>query len=346
VITMTRAAEFDIPFPPRISPYVSYVRPRTIAWVREHDLVRSYRAERQLLSWDLPYAAARTYPNAAAPDDMLKIANFFALGFLFDDQADYRSPDSVDRFTRVVHEMIAIPLRPPNTPLALACPATRALHELWQRMTDEMSPRWCDRFAIDYGHFQAANAYEASLSARGEIPDLATYTGLRRITVGILYSLDQTEWAGRYELPARVTVHPLFTALREATTDTVAWMNDIHSHERETRRQDPHNLLTVLAHHHMTTTQAVDKATEMTYAALRRFTRLRGRIPAMLDELRLDDAQRHAVHESVAGMENWIRGNHDWARVSGRYRHTNAASNPEDVLSSYQDEPVPPAVRQ
>ena len=43
-------------------------------------------------AWDLTHAAARIYPNAATRDDLLKIANFFAPGFLFDDQADYRTP--------------------------------------------------------------------------------------------------------------------------------------------------------------------------------------------------------------------------------------------------------------
>jgi hypothetical protein len=201
-------------------------------------------------------------------------------------------------------------------------------------MTNEMSPLWCDRFALDYGRFHAANAYEARLSAHGEIPDLATYTRLRRATVGIFYSLDQTEWAGRYELGPQVLAHPLFAELRETTNDTVAWMNDIHSHERETVRQDPHNLLTVLTHHGMTATQAVTKATDMTYAALHRFIRLRDTVPGILDELRLSDTDRRAVGESVAGMENWLRGNHDWARTTGRYRPADADTPcPEDVLS-------------
>jgi hypothetical protein len=332
---MPQATRFELPFPLRVSPHLSWARPRTIAWARAHDLIRSDDAERRFASWDLTRAAACIYPNAATRDDLLKIANFFALGFLFDDQADYRSAESVDRFVRVVHEMVAIPLRPPSAPLELVCPATRALRELWERMTDEMSPLWCDRFALDYGRFHVAHAYEARLSARGEVPDLVAYTHLRRATVGIIYSLDQTEWAGRYELAPQVLAHPLFAELRAATTDTVAWMNDIHSHERETARHDPHNLLTVLTRHHdMTATQAVDKATAMTYTALHRFVRLRDNVPGMVDQLRLIGSERHAVGESLAGMENWLRGNHDWARATGRYQSTgDAATYSEDLLS-------------
>ncbi len=329
---MPQAVEFDIPVPARTSPYLSWVRPRTMHWVREHDLIRSDDAERQFLSWDLALAAALTFPNAATTDDLLKITNFFAVGFLFDDQADCRSTGSTDRYVRIAHEMLAIPLRPPGAPLELVCPATVALRELWQRMTDEMSPQWCDRFALDYARFHAACAHEARLSVRGEVPDLATYIALRRATVGIFYSLDQTEWAGRYELAPQVVAHPLITELRAITNDIVAWMNDIHSHDRETARQDPHNLLTVLTHHGMIATQALDVATRMTNTALRRFVRLRDEIPDMLDKLGLDSSERHAVGESVAGMENWIRGNHDWARTTGRYRPTDAEVRPEDVL--------------
>jgi hypothetical protein len=71
----------------------------------------------------------------------------------------------------------------------------------------------------------------------------------------------------------------------------------------------------------------------MTYSALHRFIRLRADIPTMLDELWLSHSERRAVDESVAGMENWIRGNHDWARTTGRYRPTqDAATCPEDLL--------------
>jgi hypothetical protein len=200
-------------------------------------------------------------------------------------------------------------------------------------MTGEMSPRWCERFALNYARFHAACAHEARLSARGAVPELDAYVALRRVTIGILYSLDQTEWAGQYELTPQAAAHPLITALRAATNDIVAWMNDIHSHEREAARRDPHNLLTVLINHGMTGTQALDEATRMTNAALRRFIRLRDDLPVMLDELRLDPSERHAVGESVAGMENWIRGNHDWARSTGRYRPADAAARSDDVLS-------------
>lgn len=94
----------------------------------------------------------------------------------------------------------------------------------------------------------------------------------------------------------------------------------------------------MLTHHGMIATQALDEATRMTNTALRRFIRLRDEIPDMLDALRLNPSERHAVGESVAGMENWIRGNHDWARTTGRYRPTDAAARPEDVLSP----PTPP----
>jgi hypothetical protein len=48
----------------------------------------------------------------------------------------------------------------------------------------------------------------------------------------------------------------------------------------------------------------------------------------------LPQHERQAVDESVRGMGNWIKGNHDWARITGRYQVTpGSTTTTSDMLT-------------
>ena len=80
---MPQDMAFVIPFQAPISPYLEHARASHLRWVCERSLVRSEAALREYESWDLPLAAARTYPYAS-PEDMTMIMNFMAVEFLLD----------------------------------------------------------------------------------------------------------------------------------------------------------------------------------------------------------------------------------------------------------------------
>ncbi|WP_261994705.1 MULTISPECIES: terpene synthase family protein [unclassified Streptomyces] len=150
--------------------------------------MRSRAGFEEYRSWDLPQAAARTYPHAPA-DDLVVLMNWFSLAFLFDDQFDTASPDRADRIAEVAREMIATPLRPAATAPRVVCPLTLAWAEVWARLAQGTSLTWRTRFAASWGRF---------------------------------------------------------LVMRDLAADTIGFMNDIHSFERERRRGDGHNLIAVL----------------------------------------------------------------------------------------------------
>ena len=302
-----------------MSPYLDRARIRHLDWVRDRDLVHSDAGMREYVSWDLPQAVARTYPYASA-DDQYMFMNWFSLAFLFDDQFDATIPERPDRVAEVAREMITVPFRPAGTEPDLVCPITLAWAEVWAWMSDGTSGTWQDRFAGNWARFLAAHAAEIRLGASGTVPDLDAYRALRRNTVGIPHSLDAIERSRRFEVPAQVQAHPLMRRLREAATDTIAYMNDIHSLEREERRGDPHNLVVVLRRGlGCSRGAALREAVRMTYEQLDTFTTLQAYMPRICGELGLSASERAAVEMSVEGMRHWIRGNHDWALNSGRY---------------------------
>ncbi|CAM5745991.1 7-epi-alpha-eudesmol synthase ((2E,6E)-farnesyl diphosphate cyclizing) [Streptomyces afghaniensis] len=108
---MPQDVRFDLPFDTPVSEHLEYARARHLRWVWEMRLVRSRDGFEEYKSWDLPQAAARTYPHASA-DDMVVLMNWFSLAFLFDDQFDASRPDRADRIAEVARELIVTPLRP------------------------------------------------------------------------------------------------------------------------------------------------------------------------------------------------------------------------------------------
>ncbi|MFD7705299.1 7-epi-alpha-eudesmol synthase [Streptomyces caelestis] len=318
---MSQDVRFDLPFDTPVSGHLEYARARHLRWVRETGLVRSRAGFEEYRSWDLPQAAARTYPYASA-EDLVVLMNWFSLAFLFDDQFDAGRPDRAERIAEVARELIVTPLRPAGSTPRVACPITLAWTQVWARLSDGMSLTWQTRFAASWGRFLAAHCEEVDLAARGLAGTLglAEYAAFRRRTVGIHHSIDAGERSRGFEVPAQAMAHPLMERLRDLAADTIGFMNDIHSFERERRRGDGHNLIAVLHRERgCSWEEAAAEAYGMTTARLAEYLELEERVPRMCDELGLDADERHRVRRGVEAVRHWINGNYEWALTTGRY---------------------------
>ncbi|MGH3417567.1 MAG: terpene synthase family protein, partial [Actinocrinis sp.] len=174
------------------------------------------------------------------------------------------------------------------------------------------------------------------------------YLALRRITVGIHHSIDAAERSRRFEVPARIQAHPLMRRMRNAAADAIAYMNDIHSLEREERRGDPHNLVTVLSRdRHLPRREAIEEAVRMTVGHLDLYMSLESQLPPLCEELGLDPQDRRAVAMGVEGIRDWIRGNYDWAVNTGRYmsEKSGLAADSERLGHGFVDDLLPQASR-
>ena len=318
---MPQDVTFDLPFDTPVSDHLEYARARHLRWIWDMGLVRSQAGFEEYRSWDLPQAAARTYPHASAAD-MVVLMNWFSLAFLFDDQFDASQPDRADRILDVARELIVTPLRPAGSRPRVVCPITVAWAQVWNHLSDGMSLTWRTRFAASWGRFLVAHCEEVDLAARGIAGtlDLDEYTEFRRRTVGIHHSIDAGERSRGFEVPAQVQAHPLMERMRDLAADTIGFMNDIHSFERERRRGDGHNLIAVLHRDRALSWEAAaEEAYRMTNACLTEYLDLESQVPQMCDELTLNEDERHRVQQGVEAIQHWINGNYEWALVSGRY---------------------------
>jgi germacradienol/geosmin synthase len=325
---MPQDVYFAIPFRARLSEYLEPARNEHVEWVRSRGLTRSEEGLDEYLAWDLSQMVARNYPDADY-DDTVLLMNWFAVSFLLDDQfADLDEGPAgggrlrAARVAEVCREMIAVPYRPAGAPTEVDCPITAAWAEVWAGLGAGMSETWADRFGSSWGRFMAAHAYEVRRAAehRGPEMGLDEYRALRRQTVGMFHALDVAERSVHCELPPQVAAHEVMRGMRRCATDTIAYMNDIHSLEREEHRGDAHNLVVVLRREHrLAREDALAEAIRMARAELDEYLRLEERLPKVCAELGLDGDERGAVEVGVEGIRSWIRGNHDWARSTGRY---------------------------
>lgn len=185
-----------------------------------------------------------------------------------------------------------------------------------------MSLTWKTRFAASWGRFLVAHTEEVDLAAEGRAGTLGIeeYADFRRRTVGIHHSIDAGERSRGFEVPAQVQAHDLMVRMRDLAADTIGFMNDIHSFEREKRRGDGHNLIAVLHRERGGTwEQAADEAYRMTTECLEEYLELEARVPVMCQELGLGAEQRDQVRMGVEAIQHWISGNYEWALTSGRY---------------------------
>lgn len=315
---------FELPFNTPVNEHLESARERHHRWVQQMRLVKSQAAFEEYQSWDLPQAAARTYPYAS-PEDMFVLMNWFSLAFLFDDQFDAQKPGRADRVADVARELIATPLRPAGIRPRVICPITAAWAQVWEQLAEGMTLTWRTRFAASWGRFLVAHTEEVDLASEGATLGLQEYMAFRRRTVGIHHSIDAGERSRRFEVPAQVQAHPVMTGMRDAAADAIGFMNDVHSFERERRRGDGHNLVVVLRQERgCSWDEAVAEACRITESELDRYLELEARIPAVCEELGLREDERHAVRMGVEAIQHWINGNYEWALNTGRYASAKA----------------------
>jgi terpene synthase-like protein len=104
-----------------------------------------------------------------------------------------------------------------------------------------------------------------------------------------------------------------------ACNAAIVFMNDIHSVEAESAVGDPHNLVALLVRDGRRMDEAIGESARLAREAIGRLIVAGEQVPAACREMRLTGREADAVRRSVAAAQVWVRGYHDWARLTGRY---------------------------
>lgn len=324
--------DLHIPFPVRISPHRETAREAALSWLQKHEILRSPKAVADWKSWDVPLMMAVTFPDATE-QGLINAAKFHSLAFLIDDQFDPEEKGRDKLLHGVAHEIVAIMFRQNEAPLGLSTPATRAYQDIWREKQSRMSPAWCDRFAANCARWLLAYLRETTFV--DQWLTVEDYIPLRRLTVGIHWCLDQSEWTAGFEVPAQVAALPAFQAMRHDTVDAVAFTNDIQSELREKARHEAqNNLVLTLQHQHgCSLHEARRRAATMTEQAIASFVRRATELLDICQGMHLSPTELQAVEASIEGCRSWIAGNYYWGEHTGRYRDIGGPAYNDDILA-------------
>jgi germacradienol/geosmin synthase len=324
--------EFSLPWPPRLNPHVDSARAHSKAWAREMGMLtgRGMWDEDTFDSDDWPLFAALTHPDATE-SQLHRISLWDVCLLALDDYfvAAYKATHDLAGAKAFVEGLRAFMPEPGSAAPAPANPVERGLADVWGRTAPAMPAPVRDRFPDHVMEFARGNVWELVNNIQNRIPDPLGYSEMRRETSGTELSTNLTVHTGDRELsPEILRTRPMQTLI-STFADTVGIRNDIYSYRKEIEREHDVNngVLAIRNFLGCGLQQAVDVAYDLFTARLRQFEHTATiELPALAEDMGLDAGTRSGIVRYVARLRDWMAGDNQWYRMTGRYRGNLATS--------------------
>ncbi|MFE5736189.1 terpene synthase family protein [Streptomyces celluloflavus] len=327
---MRQCEEFDIPFPPRVNPFLPDAETRHIDWMRGVGLLAGPDAEAQYRRWSPAEVGARWF-YLAQGDDLALGCDTFGWFFAFDDHFDGPLGQQPESVAAVIERTAAVLDEGSDTEAATGHPLMAAFGDLWERERTGMSLAWRERAIRHWKQYLYAHVTEAANRAQGIWPSMPDYLDLRYRTGFMPPLLDLIERVWHSELPAPVYDSPELRLMRYVTNQNINIVNDVLSLDKEEAHGDQHNLVLVIEHEQRCTRrEAIGTVHRMVDEWTRTFSLTEPALAGVCDRLAIPVADRTTIYGCIEGMRAAIRGNYDWCAQTNRY----AAHRPSAPLQS------------
>lgn len=302
---------FRLPWAARLNPHLEQARLETKDWARTVGLLAPVTAPPGPPIWtesgfdsdDWPLFAALTHPEASAPE-LTRIAQWDVCLLAFDDHfvTAYKLPRDLAG-ARAFTARLSL-FMPPDAG-SVPAPANQieyALAELWNRTAPDMPPALRHRFPAHVIDFVAANLEELDAIVQQRVPDPVHYLEFRRSSAGTDLSAGLTG-----QRPP--TTDPL-RRLEDAFADSVGLRNDIYSYRKEI--DEEHEVSNAVLAVRRLLGGSLQHAVDVTY---RLFEQRVAEFQRIADRELADDDAAYA-----AALRDWMAGDNEWYRRTGRYR--------------------------
>lgn len=302
------------PFKPAIHPRIDQVERAALErWARRMDLRPDDREYARLESAHFAILGGRCHPTTSL-EKLNLIVDYYIWLFLWDDLFDLRregelvKPEEVRWHIHRAMQVFQGAKAPAGDPLL------EALEDVLQRLESCMGSAWLERFAEHHRAYFDTTVQESIVCNSGRMPDVATYTAMRRNTCGVYMVEDLIELAEGVRLSPRVWSHPLIEQLMATTANIIAWANDVFSLGHELRDGNGFNLIPcIMQERGVSLEEGMEIAAQMHDSEVRNFLQLIQQLPSFGEE---DEALKRFVH----GQKLWMRANVDWSALTERYR--------------------------
>lgn len=342
---------FHMPYRARVSPHLARARRQTVAWGAAMGMlepapgtgVHGLWDERALAGFDFPHCAAMIHADATAEQLELS-SNWLTWGTYGDDlfPLQYgRTRDFTGAKAQNARLSLFMPLDGEPVPEPLN-PVERGLADLWTRTAGPMTATSRARFRKAVEDMTASWVWELANQIQNRVPDPVDYVEMRRATFGSDMTMSLCRLAHAGQVPDEIYENRVMQQLEHAAQDYSCFTNDLFSYQKEIEHEDEvHNLVFVLERFlgcdRMT---ARDLVAKLMTERMRQFEHIVSvELPAMYDQLGLDDEVRGHLAGYADQLKDWMSGILVWHEECVRYsaasmsqRSPGMAAAPEPVF--------------
>ncbi|GAA5066197.1 germacradienol/geosmin synthase [Thermocatellispora tengchongensis] len=348
--------EIYMPYQYRMSPHLETARERVIEWGREMGFFEPVPGltpeaiwdERRMRGHDLAHCASMLHADAT-PEELDVSSAWLAWGTYGDDLYPIAYAKTGDLpAARIATERMSLfmPLELPAPTPPPANQLERGLADLWRRTAGPMSPAGRLQFRRAVERMAESWLWEVANEIQHRIPDPIDYVEMRRKTFGSDMTMALARVAHADAVPPEVYGHRAMHELTTAAQDYACFVNDLFSYQKEIEFEgELHNLVLVVEKFlGVDRLRARDVVRDLTEARIRQFEHiLAGDLPAMFDELRLDDDARAALLRHADEIKDWMSGILEWHRRCVRYTDAELRRVRDEALGRVR-EPARPAL--
>ncbi|HEV7974209.1 terpene synthase family protein [Amycolatopsis sp.] len=322
---------FSMPFPIRTSPHIDAARKYAVGWAREMGMFDSVPGverggvwdERRFLGFDLAHCAAMIHADAS-PEQLNLSSDWLAWGTYGDDYFPLVFGARRDlAAAKICNERLSefMPLDLGVTPVPIG-PIERGLRDLWQRTAAPMSMDSRRQFRKAVEDMTASWLWELLNQVQHRVPDPVDYIEMRRKTFGSDMTMSLARLSHSDVVPPGIYQNRVLHELDTAAQDYACFTNDLFSYQKEIEYEgEVHNIVLVVENFlEVDRTKARDIVAALMTARMEEFEHIVATdLPAMFDDLGLDDDVRAVLTRHAEDLKEWMSGILEWHRKCVRY---------------------------
>ena len=201
-------------------------------------------------------------------------------------------------------------------------PFEAGLADLWRRTAAGMDHDGRRQFRASVEDMVESWLWELNNHLQSRVPDPVDYVEMRRDTFGSELTMSLSRIGRAHQIPAHVFDTRTLREIDASASDVACLMNDCFSYQKEIEYEGELNngVLAVQNFFGCGRDEALPIVADLIASRRRQFEELaRHELPALCDDLDLDDTAREALASYVAELRDWMAGIYKWHRETARY---------------------------
>ncbi|GGK89549.1 germacradienol/geosmin synthase [Sphaerisporangium melleum] len=323
--------ELYMPYPIRMSPHLAAARRHAVTWAGRMGMfdplpgtsLGAVWDEERFIGIDLAHCASMIHADAT-PERLALSTDWLTWGTYGDDLFPVYFGTTRDlAAARLCQRRLRLfmPLDLGATPEPLHA-LERGLADLWRRTATGMDPQARRFFRASVDDMTSSWLWELAGQIQHRVPDPVDYVEMRRKTFGSDMTMSLARLAHAGAIPAEIYQTRVLRELETAAQDYACFTNDLFSYQKEIEFEgEVHNMVLVVERFlEVDRLRARDVVAELMTARMRQFEQIVTEdLPALMDDLGLDEPARALLTGHADSLKDWMAGILEWHRRCPRY---------------------------